>query len=313
MKKFILFVAFLLTFSAASSLAAADKKPAFGFTNVSKAMMLHPLMGKFQIKDGRFTPEARTKRTAKDIEQAREALEKKRKAQIDKQKKIEEQLSKEDQKFSKALSDLNVKFNVKKVSSPDKLSDQYNREKNQLENTYWAKRKELQQQIIQLKDVIQKLNDENNLMHLTSAEETAKIFEIMLDDIYEAIDIVSNHYKVDFVFNSSFTVERTAVNPSFTPINPMGEFFADEFKQDAADVLFKHGDNGKAPLYMTLDYWCACQRWAFREVIDPRIDKLILKGGLDMTPAVVDFIYQKYKVSNGHRDIIQEFLKKHSN
>jgi len=135
----------------------------------------------------------------------------------------------------------------------------------------------------------------------------------MLDDIYEAIDMVAKHYNVNFVFNTSFTVERTPVNPSFTPVNPMGDFFATSFKKDAADVLFKHGDNGEAPLSMTLDYWVACQRWAFRTTADPRLDKLIIKGGLDMTPAVVDYVYQKHNVPSSHRDIIQEFLKKQVN
>ncbi|MDN5279001.1 MAG: hypothetical protein PWR01_2966 [Clostridiales bacterium] len=309
-----IFVLAISLFCAVQQIEAADKKPAFGFTNVSKAMMLHPLMAKFKIKEGRFVPDAVKSKTGKDIDKARSALEKKRQVLVAKQKKLEENLEKIDKEFSKALASLNVKFNSKKKdSSPDKPSNQYNREKNQLESTYWVKRRGLQQQISLTKEEIQKLNEENSLMHLSSQEETAQIFKLMVDDIYEAIDVVANHYKVDFVFNSSFTIERTAVNPAFTPVNPMGDFFASEYNRDAAEVLYKHGEDGQAPLYMTLEYWCACQRWAFRNLIDPRIDKLILKGGLDMTPAVIDFVYQKYKVPGGHRDIIQEFLKKQSN
>lgn len=297
-----------------SALTAAEKRPAFGFTNVSKAMMLHPLMAKYKVKEGRFVPEALKSRKEKDVKEARTSLEKKRNILIEKQKQLEEKLKKEDTRFSKAMSELNMKYNnTAKDSSPDKAPDEYNIKKNQIETAFWKIRREIQQEISLLKEEISKLNDENNLLHLTSQDETMQVFKIMLDDIYEAIDVVANHYKIDFVFNSSFTVERTPVTPSFTPVNPMGEFFASEFKRDAAEVLYKHGDNGKAPLATTLSYWCACQRWAFRNVIDPRLDKMILKGGLDMTPAVIDFVYQKYKVPASHRDVIQEFLKKENN
>lgn len=310
----ILLIAFIaLGFSSRSSFCA-EKRHVFGFTNVSKAMMLHPLMGKFKVKEGRFVPEVLQKRTGADVEKARKQLEDKRKLLTTKRKKLEQKLAKADKKFSKSLSDLNVQFNAKrKLSSPDKGSDQYNIEKSRLESSYWVQRKELQQQVSSLKDELAKISEENNLMHLTSPDETMQVFRIMLDDIYEAIDVVSKHYKVDIVLNSSFTVERTAVNPSFTPTNPMGEFFNKEFKRDASEVLYKHGKNGEAPLFMTLDYWCACQRWTFRQVVDSRLDKMILKGGLDMTPAVIDFVYQKHKVPAGHRDIVQEFLKKQSN
>jgi hypothetical protein len=287
----------------------AAGKPAFGFTNVSQALMLHPLMAKFRVKEGRFIPEALQQRNAKDFEKSRKSLETKRKALVKKQKKLEAELQKADQDHSKAIAELNMKYN-RQESSPTSDSDKYNKEKNKLESKFWVKRRELQKQIDHTKIELKKINDENELMHLTTQEETNQVYKIMLDDIYEAIDAVASHYKVDFVFNSSFSVERTAINPSFTPVNPMGEFLAKDFKRDAAEVLFKHGANGEAPLAMTLGYWSACQRYALRNLIDSRIDKMIIKGGLDMTPAVIDFVYQKYKVSPGHRDIIQEFMKK---
>ena len=131
----------------------------------------------------------------------------------------------------------------------------------------------------------------------------------MLDDIYEAIEMVTKHYKIDIVMNSSFTIERTPVNPAFTPINPMAEFLNKKLNRDAKEVLFKHGADGTAPFAMTLGYWCASQRWAFRNCIDIRLDKMILKGGLDMTPAVVDAIYQKYNIPASHRDVIREYFE----
>lgn len=285
----------------------------FGFTNVSQAVMLHPTMARYRIKEGRFSPAAIDGKDKKATSRLEE-FEKQRKELLDEKKKLEALVLKADQDLSKALAELNVKFNSKrKDSSPEKHSDQYNKEKNSLENKFWVQRQELQVKLSDVENKLARNSQENELLHLTSAEETERVFKSILDDVYEAIDMVSKHYKVNFVFNTSFTVERTPVNPSFTPINPMGEFFATTFKQDAGDVLFKHGSNGEAPFSMTLDYWIACQRWAFRTTADPRLDKLIIKGGLDMTPAVVDYVYQKHNVPASHRDIIQEFLKKQVN
>lgn len=314
MNKFLvnlLVAAFMLGVLSGPAFCQDKDQILFGFTNVSQAMMLHPTMALYQIKEGRFSPGAVKKESAKNSQEKLKEFDEGRTALLKKKKDLEDQLNKADQDLSQAMSALNVKFNSNpKDSSPDKPSDQYNKEKNSLENQFWVQRREMQVKVSDIENSLSKLNQENELMHLTSAEETERVFKVMLDDIFEAIDMVATHYKVNFVFNSSFSVERTPVNPSFTPINPMGDFFATEYKRDVAEVLYKHGENGQAPLNMTLGYWVACQRWAFRTTVDPRLDKLILKGGLDMTPAVVDYVYQKHNVSASHRDIIQEFLKK---
>jgi hypothetical protein len=292
---------------------AVEKKPAFGFTNVSQAMMLHPLMAKFRIKEGRFSTDAIEKKSAQNSDVRKNNILEKQKELNEKQEKLNKDLQKLDQDLSQALSALNVKYNNKKLSSPGKPSDQYNKEKGSIETEFWKKRRELQKQVALIQEDFLKLNKENELLHLTSQTDTDRVFGMMLDDIYEAVDVVAKHYKIDFVFNSSFSVERTPINPSFTPANPMGSFFNKEFNRDAEEVLYEHGQDGTPPLFATLDYWCACQRWAFRNTVDPRMDKMILKGGLDMTPAVIDFVYQKHKIPASHRDIIQEFLKKQSN
>ncbi|MEW6711552.1 MAG: hypothetical protein AB1403_17145, partial [Candidatus Riflebacteria bacterium] len=275
---------------------------------VSKAMMLHPLMAKFQIKEGRFSPDNDSIKTENDKLQK---FEEKRKEILSERDKLQKLIEKSDQELSSALSSLNVKFNAQKnkESSPESANNKYNEEKNSIENKYWVQRRELQVKMSDLDNELQKVNRENELLHLTSEEETARIFKVILDDVYEAVDVVAKHYNVDFVFNSSFSVERTPVNPSFTPVNPMGQFFAAKFTRDAGETLHKHGEDGAAPLLMTLSYWTACQRWAFRNTVDPRLDQMVIKGGLDMTPAVIDFVYQKYKVPTSHRDVIQEFLK----
>ncbi|NCB39784.1 MAG: OmpH family outer membrane protein [Erysipelotrichia bacterium] len=312
MKKYLINLSalvLLLSIFSAPAFCQAKDQVLFGFTNVSQAMMLHPTMANFLVKEGRFSPKA-SKEARPSTEKLKE-FETKRNKLLAEKKNLEEQLDKEDRDLSNALSALNVKFNSKsKDSSPNKPSDEYNKEKNSLENKFWVQRREVQIKLSGLENSLVKINQENELLHLTSNEETERIFKVMLDDIFEAVNMVSKHYNVSFVFNSSFSAERTPVNPSFTPINPMGEFFSSNFKQDANEVLYEHGEEGRAPLSMTLGYWVACQRWAFRNTVDSRLDQVILKGGLDMTPAVVDYVYQKHNVSPAHREIIQEFLKK---
>lgn len=306
----LILVVVLLASASAPAFCQAKDQILFGFTNVSQALMLHPTMARYQIKEGRFSPTADKDKTGKKSEEKVKEFTENRKKLLEEKASFEGKMRKADEELSNALSDLNVKFNSKrKESSPDKPSSEYNNEKNSLESKFWVQHRDLQVKLAEVENQLSRLNQENELLHLTSSEETERIFKIMLDDIFEAIDMVSKHYKVNFVFNSSFTVERTPVNPSFTPVNPMGEFFATNFKKDANDVLHKHGEDGKAPMSMTLSYWVACQRWAFRNSLDSRLDQMILKGGLDMTPAVVDYVYQKHNVSSSHRDIIQEFLK----
>jgi len=288
---------------------AETPKISFGFTNISKALMLHPTMAHYKIKEGRFAPVALKEKTTEPAGSRLKEFEANREKVLAEKKLIDEKIEKADKDFSEKFAKLNVKYGKK---SSAKVSDEYNKEKNLLENKFWAERQELLVKRTDIENKLKKLNDENTMLHLTSHEETERVFGVMLDDVYEAVNQVAEHYKVDVVFNSSFSVERTPVNPSFTPVNPMDEFFAMKPNRDAKEFLVDHGPNDEAPFAMTLDYWLACQRWAFRTTSDPRLDKMFLKGGLDMTPAVIDLIYQKHKISAAHRDVIQEFLKNHN-
>jgi hypothetical protein len=279
----------------------------FGFTNISKALMLHPTMAHYKVQEGRFAPAASSEKRPEPGKKVKE-FEAERAKLLAEKTKEDEKIEKLDRAFSNALAKLNTKYEKR---SSEKGTDQYNKEKNQLENKYWIEREELVLKRATVEDSLEKMNEENAMLHLTSHAETGKIFSSMIDDIYEAVNQVADHYKVDFVFNSSFTVERTPVNPAFTPVNPMNEFLALKPDVDAKEFLTDHGPDGRPPYAMTIDYWLACQRWVFRTNADPRLDKMFLKGGLDMTPAVVDLVYQKYKISNAHRDVIQEFLRNH--
>lgn len=299
---------FLVTISLMTpiGLLAKDKTVSFGFTNISKVLMLHPLMAKYKVKEGRFLPEALGKNQGKTGKKRLFSIRKKRKIYVAKVKKLEEKMQKIDKNYEKSLASLSKKY--KEKNPPTQGTNQYNEERSKIENKFWVNRKEAQEELRSAQAELAEINNENSLLQLTSADETNQVFKMMLDDIYEAVALVAKHYKIDFVMNSSFTVERTPVNPAFTPVNPMAGFFNKKFNRDAKEVLFKHGSDGSAPYAMTLGYWVACQRWAFRNCIDNRLDKMILKGGLDMTPAVVDYIYQKYNIPASHRDVIREFL-----
>ncbi|MBI3037897.1 hypothetical protein HYY75_02440 [bacterium] len=293
-------------------LTAASDSQLFGYVNVAQAVIFHPLMAKFDMKEGRFDPSALGSDAPKNRDKAKLALETKRKELLAKKDNFDKVLSEIDKSFEEKLKELvplQEKVNATKGPAHIRALDEYNKRKGAIEREFWKKREDAKNQVNEAGEALKLTLNENATLHLSSPEETERIFKIMLDDVYFAIDAVTKHYNLAFVFNSSFSVERTPVNPGFTPENPIGGFLAGPIDAKVSDPLFSHAPDGKAPLYMSLKYWSACQRWAFRNCVEPRLDRMVLKGGVNMTSAVVDWIYQKYKIDQAHRDIIQKFFQ----
>ncbi len=292
--------------------ARAEGAPTFGYVNVAQAMSLHPLMAKLDPKEGRFELSALGPKAPPNREEARKAIEEKRAALTKKKATLQKNLDDLETAFQKRLAELEPlqqRINSLPAAARPPVLDEYNKKKGLVEKDFWLKRDELKLELDKANVEMEGTVKENQLLHLTSVEETAQVFRIMLDDIYQAIDKVAEHYKVAFVFNSSFSIERTPVNPAFTPVNPLGEFLSKPLEGTPEDILFKHGKDGKAPLYAHLSYWNACQRWALRNCLDPRTDKLFIKGGTSMTAAVVDEVYEKYKIPALQRQVARRFLE----
>ena len=145
------------------------------------------------------------------------------------------------------------------------------------------------------------LNKEAEYAGHASLEETSQVFSLILDDIYEGIEGVAKFYKIPFVFNSSFEFARTTSKMITT--NPMPDFFGklnEKINQE----------EGKLTLAAGLNAWLNNRNDNLVNCDDRRLSSFVLKGGLNMTPAVVDYIYQKHDVSKDHRDFIQDYFKK---
>ena len=303
---------FLVLCVTSSAPVAAKEAPQFGYINVAQAVAFHPLMALLDIKSGRFHPNALGLRAPKEKADAREALITKRKKLLEDRKLLGKQIEKINDQFKKRLGELSglqAKINSLPEQSRTPVVKQYNKKKALLDQEFWAKREKVELELDRANSELESLKTENALLHLTTIDETQQVFKIMLDDIFTAVDAVSEHYKVAFVFNSSFTIERTPSNPKFTPVNPMGEFFKQKLTRPAKDILLKHGENGQAPMYTTFTYWNGCQRWAFQNCMDSRLDRMFIKGGVNMTPAVVDYVLQKHKIDKYHRDVLQTYFE----
>ncbi len=290
----------------------AQSPGTFGYVNVAEALALHPLMARFDIKAGRFELAALGAQGARDRGVLRQELVDRRNALLKQRDTTAKALDELDQTFQKdlgELSDLQARLNALPATARTPLLNEYNRKKGIIDRKYWQRRSELQEDLKLANHSLTELDKETQVLHLTTMEETQKAFKLMLDDVYQAIDAVASHYQVPFIFNSSFAIDRTPAATSFIPENPMKEYLAATLEGTAEDILYKHGKNGRPPMFMTFRAWTGSQRWAFRTCYDPRLDKMFIKGGVNMTPAVVQYVYQRYKVGKLHSEVIQKYLE----
>ena len=56
--------------------------------------------------------------------------------------------------------------------------------------------------------------------------------------------------------------------------------------------------------------WLGEKNSTFLNCNDRRMTSFVMMGGLNMTPAVIDYIYQKHKVGKEQRDFIIEYFSK---
>lgn len=309
--KFVI-LALLVLIIANSAISASQQATAFVFVNIAKALMLHPLMAKLDVKEGRFELSALNKPPPKD----RSLLQK---DYIDRIAKLEKDLASVtkalevlDQQFSKELfelDDLVKKINSVPAEARTPLLNEYNKKRGIIDRKYWRQRDELLENKKMISHKIDQLKKERQIMHLTTLDETQAVFGLILDDIYEAIDKVAKTKNFSMIINSSFTLERIPPNPNFVPENPMQKLLNLELKGPAEEVLFKHGESGNPPLYMTINSWASSHKWALKNCYDSRLDIFFIKGGLDITPEVVEYIYNKHNVNKKLTEVIKKYLQ----
>ncbi|HNX76985.1 MAG TPA: hypothetical protein PLM07_05895 [Candidatus Rifleibacterium sp.] len=279
----------------------AQEGTQFGYVNVADAVMLHPLMKDFDPMPKRFklsalknVPETRSQtnrdKIASEVEKVQSSI-----------KKLTADKIKIEDTYLEDLKKLRLEKNPEGETS-GKLQEQYNTEKDKIDSAFFRDVGNLNQEIQKMQAQIVQLNRETEYAAHASQEETAQVFSLILDDVYEGVEAVSKFYKIGFVFNSSFEFAR--ISSHFTTPNPMPDFFG------KLDQHLQEVEEGKLTMGASLNAWLNNRNDNLVNCDDRRLSSFVLKGGLNMTPAVVDYIYQKHEISKSHRDFIQDYFKK---
>lgn len=279
---------------------SAQETAQFGYVNVAEAVMLHPLMKDFDATPKRFKLTAIKGTPADKATQNQQRTEAGIKETQEKIKKLTDEKIKVENAYMENLKKLLQSKNSEGKTS-EKSQEQYNSEKDKFDSAFYREIKDLNQELQKMQAKVVQLNRESEYSSHASHEETRQVFSLILDDVYEAVEAVSKFYKISFVFNSSFEFAR--ISSSMTTTNPMPAFFAnlDEKLQE---------EEGRLTLGATLNEWLSNKNDSLINCNDQRLSSFVLKGGLNMTPAVVDYIYQKHEISKSHRDFIQDYFKK---
>jgi hypothetical protein len=300
-KIFVLPCLFIAAFVA--TLAAEEPKPQFGYVDVADAVLLHPPMQHFDSDSKRFELSALKGKKINIDKKKSENFAKIKKEIEEKQnflKKLQERRATIENTYTKELQKLNDKKSNPSLTGGMSLKE-YNDRRESINMEFSKKLRKVRKEVQRLQAEIAKLNKDSQYISHASHEETREIFALILDDVYEAVDAVAKFYKIPFVFNSSFEFTRNTNNVKVA--NPMTEFFND------LDYRLSEDPEGKLTVGAALKSWLDLKNNNLVNCSDPRLMKFVLKGGVNMTPAVVDYIYQKHKISKTHRDFMQEFFK----
>lgn len=273
----------------------------FGYVNVADAMLLHPTMQYFDPIAKRFKIDALKgvdpeKRSEENKVSFREKLDK---LEADLKKLEESRVALEQKYMTDSKSLIISEEKLKDMSETEK--NQYNEKKKSIDSKYFDDADELRKKIYAAKQKIEAFKNESIYTGLASQGETSQLFSLMLDDIYDAMGAVAKHYNVSFVFNSS--AEIAYIESTMTAMNPMKEFF-ENFDQTVQDR------DGKKITGAALTAWLGDKNSTFVNCNDRRLTSFVMMGGLNMTPAVIDYIYQKHKIGKDQRDFILEYFEK---
>jgi len=287
----------------------AAESPSFGYTSVSQAVLMHPLMAKFDCKSGRFFPAAVQEKNKTKREEQNKKNELRKKALLNEKTALKQEIQNLEKEFFEKLKELaQTKENKEnsKEGSNTPPSQEYNLKRQSLENDFHQKIVASKNKLSFKENELEKLEAEGKMSHLTSVEDTNRIFKMILDDIYEAVDCVADHYKIQFVFNNSVSTGKISILSGDGVVNPMVNLL------DSS----QGNDNGQDE-ESEINFFSRMRQWSSSQVnlagcTDPRLDRFILKGGVNMTPAVVDYVYQKYKLTQKQRDSIQKYFKAES-
>lgn len=273
-----------------SSLPAQDASR-FGYVNIVQAVMLHPLMAKYNVEAQAFQLSALKGEHSGKVSERKESS----------TSKIQELKSKIEG-INEEKRDLEARRQKSMQTSKKEKTAGEPEEDTDLE--LFLEYQKLSKENKYLQTEISRLESSLRFADFTIPSETTQVFSLILDDVYEAVEAVSNFYKISFVFNSSFNIARVKnINRSN---NPLSDFFTHVDK----DI-----ESGEQKIIMggAIRNWIDSYSKVLFNCSDGRLSSFVVKGGLNMTPAVVDYVFQKHNIGKLQRDFIHNFFEKAMN
>jgi len=283
-------------------LSAGEQAPQFGHCNTAMAVMLHPLMAKLDTATGRFRSNA-LPNGATLIGQAAVVLETRRKELFKETDALRQEIAGVNQEFIGKLHELNRDRDkrAQDQSSPAPSTEEYSNRRRELEHEHRQKIVSVRERLSFKESELEKLNSEARLTDLLSVTDTERVFKLILDDVYEAANIVIEREKLPFVFNSATSANVPLPAAGFATENPIAEILnvsktapsAGGEEYSAVSRLYRWATGEKSQLYF-------CN--------DARLARFVLKGGTDITPAVIDQVYKKHKVAQSACNLVQKLF-----
>lgn len=276
---------------------AEPSAPVIGFVDIAKVMMLHPLMREFDAQNHRFLlkgPMAGKKGNPaiKNIEGRIKTLKEEKTA-------LDKAIAATEDRFLEKLREL-----AREGGTPPtgKARDEYNKKRRFVESDFRSQVREIRATFKAKEEQIVAAEQELSTAHLASHDETARIFKLMLDEIDQVVAQVAEGRNIHIVLNNSFSPDRVPRGAGDKISNPMPAFY-DKLEAQLA------GEEGETTLLSTLHQWSKESNWNLIHCLDGRVDNLVVRGGVDLTPAVVDGVLTRQKISEKHRQLIGKLFQ----
>lgn len=285
--------------------SAAQQGPQVGHCNISMAVMLHPLMAKIDTATGRFRSSA-LPNGANLVGQAAVELETNRQELMKATSALRQELAKVNQEFVSKLHELNRERDKPAKDSQNKTSptpstDEYSNRRRSLEHEHRQKIIDIREKLAFKESELEKLNSEARLTDLLPVTDTERVFKLILDDVYEAANIVIEREKLLFTFNSATSYKFALPSGAVAMENPVAEILN---PQKPA----KSGSDQEYAILSRLYRW-AGEKSQLYFCNDARLTSFVIKGGKDITAAVVEQVYKKHQVSAAAGDLVQKLFQ----
>ncbi len=285
----------------------AEQAPQIGHCNVSMVVMLHPLMAQIDTATGRFRSSA-LPNGATLVGQAAIELEEQRREALKETDGLRQELAKANQEFISKLHELNREREKspkagQNKSSPTPSTDEYSNKRRALEHEHRQKILAIREKLAFKESALEKLNSEARLSDLLSVTDTERVFKLILDDVSEAVAIVIEREKLAFTFNSAtsyrFTMPTARGGSVENPISAL--LRSQKPAQPGTDQEYAE--------LSRLTRWATGEKSMLYHCGDGRLTQFVLKGGKDITPAVIAEVYKKHQVPSGACDVVQKLFR----